>query len=82
MVLSLLHSTINSYFSTMYFVEVTGLYGGISHDESVFKIFFCKFFFVNRCNCWHEVIEEKTIDDTILDRIVHDAHWVDLKENP
>lgn len=30
-------------------------------------------------NCWHEVIGEKTIADAILDRIVHDAHRVDLK---
>ena len=30
-------------------------------------------------NCWHEVIEEKTIADAILDRIVHDAHRIELK---
>jgi len=30
-------------------------------------------------NCWHEVIGEKTIADAILDRIVHDAHRVELK---
>jgi DNA replication protein DnaC len=30
-------------------------------------------------NCWHEVIGEKTIADAILDRIVHDAHRVDLR---
>ena len=30
-------------------------------------------------NCWHEVIGEKTIADAILDRIVHDAHRIDLK---
>lgn len=30
-------------------------------------------------NCWHEIIGEKTIADAILDRIVHDAHRVDLK---
>ena len=29
-------------------------------------------------NCWHEVIGEKTIADAILDRIVHDAHRVEL----
>jgi len=29
--------------------------------------------------CWHEVIGEKTIADAILDRIVHDAHRIDLK---
>lgn len=28
---------------------------------------------------WHEVIAEQTIADAILDRIVHDAHRVDLK---
>jgi len=30
-------------------------------------------------NCWHEVIGEKTIADAILDRIVHDAHRIDLR---
>jgi DNA replication protein DnaC len=30
-------------------------------------------------NCWHEVIGEKTITDAILDRIVHDAHRVELR---
>jgi DNA replication protein DnaC len=30
-------------------------------------------------NAWHEVIGEKTIADAILDRIVHDAHRVELK---
>ena len=30
-------------------------------------------------NCWHEVIGEKTIADAILDRIVHDAHKVELR---
>ena len=30
-------------------------------------------------NHWHEVIGEKTIADAILDRIVHDAHRVELK---
>jgi DNA replication protein DnaC len=30
-------------------------------------------------NCWHEVIGEKTIADAILDRIVHDAHRMELK---
>lgn len=30
-------------------------------------------------NCWHEVIGEKTIADAILDRIVHDAHRIELK---
>jgi DNA replication protein DnaC len=30
-------------------------------------------------NCWHEVIGEKTIADSILDRIVHDAHGIDLR---
>ena len=28
---------------------------------------------------WHEVIGEQTIADAILDRIVHDAHRIDLK---
>ncbi|PWK77073.1 IstB-like ATP binding protein [Mucilaginibacter oryzae] len=28
---------------------------------------------------WHEVIGEKTIADAILDRIVHDAHRMELK---
>ena len=30
-------------------------------------------------NFWHEVIGEKTIADAILDRIVHDAHRIELK---
>jgi DNA replication protein DnaC len=30
-------------------------------------------------NAWHEVIGEKTIADAILDRIVHDAHRIELK---
>ena len=30
-------------------------------------------------NCWHEVIGVKTIADAILDRIVHDAHRIELK---
>jgi DNA replication protein DnaC len=30
-------------------------------------------------NCWHEVIGEKTVADAILDRIVHDAHRIELK---
>ncbi len=30
-------------------------------------------------NVWHEVIGEKTIADAILDRIVHDAHRIELK---
>jgi DNA replication protein DnaC len=30
-------------------------------------------------NRWHEVIGEKTIADAILDRIVHDAHRIELK---
>lgn len=30
-------------------------------------------------NCWHDVIGEKTIADAILDRIVHDAHRIELK---
>jgi len=30
-------------------------------------------------NCWHEAIGEKTIADAILDRIVHDAHRIELK---
>ena len=30
-------------------------------------------------NCWHEVIGEKTIADAILDRIVHNAHRIELK---
>jgi DNA replication protein DnaC len=29
-------------------------------------------------NCWHEIIGEKTIADAILDRIVHDAHRIEL----
>jgi len=29
-------------------------------------------------NCWYEVIGEKTIADAILDRIVHDAHRIEL----
>jgi DNA replication protein DnaC len=28
---------------------------------------------------WHDVIGEKTIADAILDRIVHDAHRIELK---
>ena len=28
---------------------------------------------------WHEIIGEKTIADAILDRIVHDAHRIELK---
>ena len=30
-------------------------------------------------NLWHEVIGEKTIADAIMDRIVHDAHRVELR---
>lgn len=30
-------------------------------------------------NKWHEVIGEKTIADAILDRIIHDAHRIELK---
>lgn len=30
-------------------------------------------------NKWHEVIGEKTIADAILDRIIHDAHRLELK---
>ncbi len=30
-------------------------------------------------NCWHEVIGEKTIADAILDRIVHEAHRIELR---
>lgn len=30
-------------------------------------------------SCWYEVIGEKTIADAILDRIVHDAHRIELK---
>ena len=30
-------------------------------------------------NFWYEVIGEKTIADAILDRIVHDAHRIELK---
>lgn len=30
-------------------------------------------------NKWHEVIGEKTVADAILDRIIHQAHRVDLK---
>lgn len=33
-------------------------------------------------NCWYEEIGEKTIADAILDRIVHDAHRVDLRGEP
>ncbi len=28
---------------------------------------------------WHDVIGEQTIADAILDRIVHDAHRIDMK---
>lgn len=28
---------------------------------------------------WHEVIGEQTIADAILDRIIHDAHRLELK---
>ena len=28
---------------------------------------------------WHEIIGEQTIADAIMDRIVHDAHRLDLK---
>ena len=30
-------------------------------------------------NKWHEVIGEQTIADAILDRIIHDAHRLELK---
>lgn len=30
-------------------------------------------------NCWYEVIGEKTVADAILDRIVHDAHRIELR---
>ena len=30
-------------------------------------------------NCWHDVIGEKTVADAILDRIVHDAHRIELR---
>lgn len=30
-------------------------------------------------NLWHEVIGEQTIADAILDRIIHDAHRIELK---
>ena len=30
-------------------------------------------------NAWHEVINEKTIADAILDRLVHSSHRIDLK---
>ena len=30
-------------------------------------------------NLWHEIIGEQTMADAILDRIVHDAHRIDLK---
>ena len=30
-------------------------------------------------NKWHEIIGEQTIADAILDRIVHDAHRLDMK---
>nr|WP_317168579.1 ATP-binding protein [Mucilaginibacter agri] len=29
---------------------------------------------------WFEVIGEETVADVILDRIVHDAHRIELKE--
>jgi DNA replication protein DnaC len=28
---------------------------------------------------WHEIIGESTIADAILDRIIHDAHRIELK---
>ncbi|MDW5289178.1 ATP-binding protein [Formosa sp. PL04] len=28
---------------------------------------------------WHEIIEEQTIADAILDRLVHTAHRIDIK---
>ena len=28
---------------------------------------------------WYEIIGEKTVADAILDRIVHDAHRIELK---
>lgn len=28
---------------------------------------------------WHEIIGEQTIADAILDRIVHDAHRIEMK---
>lgn len=28
---------------------------------------------------WHQIIEEQTIADAILDRLVHSAHRVELK---
>ena len=30
-------------------------------------------------NKWHEVIGEETIADAIMDRIIHDAHRVEMK---
>ena len=30
-------------------------------------------------NKWHDVIGEKTVADAILDRIIHEAHRLDLK---
>jgi len=30
-------------------------------------------------SCWYEVIGDKTIADAVLDRIVHDAHRIELK---
>ena len=30
-------------------------------------------------NQWHEIIGEQTIADAILDRIVHDAHRIEMK---
>ncbi len=30
-------------------------------------------------NCWYEVIGDKTVADAVLDRIVHDAHRIELK---
>jgi DNA replication protein DnaC len=32
-----------------------------------------------RVSKWHEAIGEKTIADAILDRIVHDAHRIELR---
>ena len=30
-------------------------------------------------NKWHDIIGEKTVADAILDRIIHEAHRLDLK---
>ena len=32
-----------------------------------------------RVSKWHDIIGEQTIADAILNRIVHDTHWIELK---